>query len=374
MLSIDPIVHVTVTASSAAASPTVFDTPLLLAPLPEAAFREELRLLSFESAARAAEELSALGFAEDSVPVQTARKVFGASPAPSRLLCSLYPAEPETPAEALEAVLERTSAFYGLCLAGEETPETLCALARAVEAAEHPMVLFVPVTGSVAEAAAPGGLLSALRAASLSRVFAFFAETVSDIGAVLGTAMGLEQTHPDTAFSLCYKSVAGIAPADLTASQVRTLKDLSCNVYLTRGYTHRLLEPGCLSGGTRYDERLYLDRIASDLQEAAVALLAENPDRLPQTDDASAQFINRFSSVLIGYTTMGVLATAAWRGADAGPLSAGDPVENGFALWADPYDDQSDADRAARRAMPVHVALTLAGSLESVVIAVRVQG
>ena len=123
MLSIDPIVHVTVTASSAAASPTVFDTPLLLAPLPEAAFREELRLISFESAARAAEELSALGFAEDSVPVQTARKVFGASPAPSRLLCSLYPAEPETPAEALEAVLERTSAFYGLCLAGEETPE-----------------------------------------------------------------------------------------------------------------------------------------------------------------------------------------------------------------------------------------------------------
>ena len=84
--------------------------------------------------------------------------------------------------------------------------------------------------------------------------------------------------------------------------------------------------------------------------------------------------VRSFSSVRIGYTAMGVLATAAWRGADAGPLSAGDPVENGFALWADPYDDQSDADRAARRAMPVHVALTLAGSLESVVIAVRVQG
>jgi hypothetical protein len=145
-------------------------------------------------------------------------------------------------------------------------------------------------------------------------------------------------------------------------------------VYLTRGYTHRLLELGSTASGLRYDEVLYIDMISADLQNAAVALMAENPDRLPQTDDASAQFINRFSSVLIGYTAMGVLATAAWRGADAGPLSAGDPVENGFALWADPYDDQSDADRAARRAMPVHVALTLAGSLESVVIAVRVQG
>lgn len=373
MLSIDPIVHVTVTSSSAAASPTVFDTPLLLSALPEEDFREELRLLSFDSAAGAAAELSALGFTEDSVPVQTARKIFGASPAPSRLLFSLYPRESETPAEALEAVLEKTSAFYGLCLAGEENAETLCALARAVEAAEHPMVLFVPVTGPVSEAAAPGGLLSALKAASLSRVFAFYAESVSAVGAVLGTAMGLELTHPDTAFSLCYKTVAGIVPSDLTASEVRTLKDLSCNVYLTRGYTHRLLEPGCLTDGARYDERLYLDRIAADLQEAAVALLAENPDRLPQTDDASAQFINRFSSVLTGYTAMGVLAPAAWRGADAGPLSAGDPVENGFALWADPYDDQSEADRAAHRAMPVHVALTLAGSVESVVIMVNVQ-
>ena len=48
-------------------------------------------------------------------------------------------------------------------------------------------------------------------------------------------------------------------------------------------------------------------------------------------------------------------------------------LENGFALWADSYDDQSDADRAAHKAMPVQVALTLAGSIESIVITVNVQ-
>ena len=42
-------------------------------------------------------------------------------------------------------------------------------------------------------------------------------------------------------------------------------------------------------------------------------------------------------------------------------------------LWADSYDTQSEADRAAHKAMPVQVALTLAGSLESVVINVNVQ-
>ena len=118
---------------------------------------------------------------------------------------------------------------------------------------------------------------------------------------------------------------------------------------------------------------LYLDMIAEDLQNAAVSLLAENPDRLPQTDDASAQFMNAFSSVLIGYTNRGILATAPWRGAAVGSFSAGDYIENGFALWADSYDDQPEADRAAHKAVPIQCALTLAGSLESVVITVNVR-
>ena len=53
-------------------------------------------------------------------------------------------------------------------------------------------------------------------------------------------------------------------------------------------------------------------------------------------------------------------------------LRAGDTVENGYALWADSYDNQSDADRAAHKAVPVQVALVLAGSIESIVITVNV--
>ena len=46
--------------------------------------------------------------------------------------------------------------------------------------------------------------------------------------------------------------------------------------------------------------------------------------------------------------------------------------DTGFALWADSYDDQSDADRAAHKAVPVQVGLVLAGSIESIVITVNV--
>ena len=191
--------------------------------------------------------------------------------------------------------------------------------------------------------------------------------------ALMGTAMGLEQSHPSSAFSLCYKTVSGVLPSSLTESEAGAIQALGGNVYLTRGYTHLLLEKGTVASGARYDEVLYVDEIASALQDAAVTLLAENPDKLPQTDDSTAQFVNRFTSVLMSFTDRGILASGPWRGADTGPLSAGDTVENGFALWADSYDDQSDADRAAHKAVPVNAALLLAGSVESIVITVNVQ-
>ena len=162
-------------------------------------------------------------------------------------------------------------------------------------------------------------------------------------------------------------------PSELTQSQVDAIQALNGNVYVTRGYTHTMLEKASTPSGYRYDEVLYLDMIAESLQNAAVALLAENPDKMPQTDDASAQFMNAFSAVLIGYTNRGVLATAVWRGSSVGHLNAGDYLENGFTLWADSYDNQSEADRAAHKAVPIQAALTLAGSLESIVITVNVR-
>ncbi len=50
----------------------------------------------------------------------------------------------------------------------------------------------------------------------------------------------------------------------------------------------------------------------------------------------------------------------------------GDVVENGWLLWADSYDLQSDADRQAHKAMPIHAALCLAGSVETLVVNIDV--
>ena len=368
-LPIEPIARVVVNVSRSGAAPSAFDTGLLL--IRDAAFADSRRLAEVSSSAGAAAQLAEWGFGPASAPYAAAVKYFGASPAPFRLLLSCYPAS-ETLPEAVSAVLDLTPAFYGIAFGQEEADERILALDAALSAMTRQLVAFVPVTGDPDAAAAAGSLLRRLHEAGSDHAVPFFCAGVADAAALMGAAMGLTASHTSSAFSLCYKRLNGVLPSDLTESQAAAIESRGGNVYVTRGYTHHLLEKGTLASGLRYDEKLYLDMIAADLREAAVALLAENPDRLPQTDDTTAQFMNRFTAILSGYADRGILASGLWRGADAGPLVNGEPVENGFVLWADSYDDQSDADRAAHKAVPVQAGLVLAGSVESIVIAVNV--
>ena len=370
MLSISTIASVLVNVQRSAVQPTSFDTGLLL--VKDSSFAASKRLKSYANSAEAAAGLIEDGFSSSTEAYKAAQKYFASSPAPGRLLVSCYPAS-ESPSDALDAVLDRTSDFYGIALADTRTDAELLALETHVAGLDKPAMLFLALTGTPSSVAAANSLLDKLHAVNSRRVIATYASTVSDASAVMGTAMGLQAAHAASAFSLCYKPVGGMQPSALTQSQADAIENLGGNVYVTRGYTHTLLEKGSTPSGYRYDEVLYLDMIAEDLQNAAVSLLAENPDKLPQTDDASAQFMNAFSSVLIGYTNRGILATAPWRGSAVGSFSAGDYIENGFALWADSYDNQSEADRAAHRAVPIQCALTLSGSLESVVITVNVR-
>ena len=370
MLSISTIARVVVNASRTVSVPTSFDTGLML--LKDAHYAAAKRLRTYNSAAEAAAGLVADGFAATTEAYKAAVKYFSQSPAPGRLLVSCYPSS-ETPADALAALLDLTSDFYGVCLGAAETEDNLLALEAAISAQEKPCMLFLPLMGTAADVVVSGGLLDTLFSRSSSRSVCTYAAVLSDAAAVMGCAMGLQLASSASSFALCYKTLQGVTPSDLTQTQIDAIQALGGNVFVTRNYTFHLLEKGSTPSGLRYDEVLYMDMIAADLQSAAVSLLAQNTGKLPQTDDSTAMFINLFSGILAGYTARNVLASAEWRGAAVGPLQNGDIVENGFALWADSYDTQSEADRAAHKAMPIQVALTLAGSLESVVINVNVQ-
>ncbi len=370
MLSISTIARVVVNASRTVTVPSSFDTGLIL--VKDSNYAAAKRLRTYASSAEAAAGLVADGFNSSTEAYKAAVKYFAQSPAPGKLLVSHFPTS-ESPAQALAVLLDMTADFYGVMVGYTETDANLLSLDTAISAMEKPCVLFLPLTGTPASVVASGSLLDSLHVRGTKRVVATYAAALSDAAAVMGCAMGLQLANAASAFALCYKTMQGVTPSDLSQTQIDSIQALGGNVYVTRGYSFRLLEKGTTPSGYRYDEVLYMDMIAADLQAAAVSLLADNTGKMPQTDDSTAMFINRFSGILAGYTDRKVLASAAWRGPVTGPLQTGDIVENGFLLWADSYDSQSDADRQAHKAMPIQVALTLAGSLESVVINVNVQ-
>ncbi len=364
MLSNDSIVQVSVFASVGAASPTAYDTGLILAP------KGTGTTISAPKIYTSAADMLSDGFTSSDDACKAALKYFAASPSPTRLVVVTY-GSGTTPIAALDAAEESQTAFYGIFCC-DQTAETIASLSAHVLSMNGHYVCFYGVTGSAQDAISPSGIFAQQYGTTSRRSFGIYTVNPLDAAAVMGTAMGLALHNRSGAFSLCYKQVSGIQPAPLTESQVTALKALNANVYITRGYSRLMLENGTTASGLRYDEILYMDRIAGDLQDAAVILLTANSGKLAQTNETSAIFINRFSAILADYASAGVLATSVWRGAATGRIRPGDVIENGYALWADSYDAQSDADRAAHKAMPIHCALCLSGSVETLVLDINV--
>ena len=369
MLTLNALVDVRVNAAPPSAPGTRFSTGLILAPAGGETVTEAQRLRLFASADDMLSDASG-DFTASSPATLAAKACFAARPAPDRVYVSLYPSG-ESLADALDAALDRSGDFYAL-YATETDPEKLLALAAHLDTLDTPLVLFCGAAGPVAEATAGSGLLRRLHDLGSSRAVPLYGADACASAALMGTAMGLARERADTPFALCYKAVPGMAPTALNASELASLHALNANAYIIRGLNRQLLEKGTVASGLRFSEVHDMDRIAAGLREAALALLTGGTGRLPQTDETSALFINRFSAVLAEYAAGGYLATAPWRGGALGPLRPGDTVENGYQLWADSYDLQSDADRRACKAMPVHIALCLAGSVESLVINVDV--
>lgn len=376
MLSLSTIAKVVVNVSRTSRPHRMFDTGLILTPCTN--FTEAKRLLSFTSAAIAVTALQNAGFTSSDDVYKATIRYFGAFPTSTRLMVSCFPNtgnNAETYAEALAKVLDKTNSFYGIYAAGVSSASDYVAIDTYIRSSEHTMVQFVPAVGTVDSAVDDGSVMDLLHEAESDRSMVIYLGSSGDTSqaaAFMGMAMGLQASHADSSFMLCYQKCSGVSALTLSQEDVDDIQDLNGNVQIFRGYTHVLFEKGTMASGIRYDDILYLDMIANALQEEAISMIAESGVKLPQTDDSTAQFINRFGSILMGYTERNILATGKWRGLDIGPLSTGDYLENGYKMWADSYDMQSDADRAARKAMPINVALNFAGAIESIVISINV--
>ena len=70
--------------------------------------------------------------------------------------------------------------------------------------------------------------------------------------------------------------------------------------------------------------------------------------------------------------TNGLFAPGKWTGGDIGELTTGDTLTKGYYIYAESVDDQTQADREARKGVPIQVAAKLAGAVHYGTVAITV--
>lgn len=432
MLNIDPIVRVDVHVGSSMATSGVFDRGAILGSNPVAGvFDTGNRYKEYTSLA----EMVADGFLVTSPEYKAAEKYFSVDPAPAKVVMIYYFANPaaaddaeeystsetyqvgdyckhtdggetktymcntanttgawdaskwaevttvnENPSAAILDAIDQGADFYSVYLIAKEGESSanvktfIAGIASTLEG-RNKGTIFYGVTEDPASAVSQDGLFNSLKEVGAKRAIGMLcSEEEDDAAGLMGEAMGLSRVNVDTAFALCFKTVASATINSLTQTQVEAIKAVNGNVYVQRTKDRAYVENGAAATGLRFDEILYVDRMSYDIQQAIYEIIANSPTKLPQRNSTSTIFLNAIHEVLENYYAMSVLDTAEWRGASIpGMVEKGDFVDHGHAEYVDSFDNQSDTDRAAHKAMPITVLLCLTGSVESIVITVDVQ-
>ena len=88
--------------------------------------------------------------------------------------------------------------------------------------------------------------------------------------------------------------------------------------------------------------------------------------KVPQTDKGQVRLTAAVKQVCEQFVKNGFIASGQWRGDPVGTLESGDYLDLGYYVYSPSYDEQLQADREARKSVPISVAIKLAGAIHSV--------
>lgn len=175
-----------------------------------------------------------------------------------------------------------------------------------------------------------------------------------------------------TAITLMFKQQPGLLAENLTASQAQALKDKNCNVFVAYDNDTSILQHGTMVNGTFADILTGTDWLATTIQTELWNLFYTTTTKIPQTDAGVNLLVTKVERICNQAVNNGLLAPGVWNGPIFGALGAGDYLAKGFYVFAGRVDDQTQADRAARKAPPIQVAAKLAGAIHSVDLSITV--
>jgi hypothetical protein len=170
----------------------------------------------------------------------------------------------------------------------------------------------------------------------------------------------------NTAISLFYKTEPGIAPENLTDTQIGYLESYNVNVFVSYASGTPIIEPGITPSGQFIDTIVGADGLRTQIEANVFSILLAQQAKVPQTDAGVTTIETGVQSACQQYVTNGFGAPGTWNAGGFGTLIEGAYLDTGFYIYGEPIATQSEAQRAARICPPIQVAFKLAGAIDTV--------
>lgn len=367
-LKIDDVVNVVVSTSAVATPREGFNIGLIVGASEHITKEDRCKIYS------GLESMTDDGFVDSDPEYKAATLYFSQNPAPQKVIIGRRDAtSEETWVDAVKACKSANGSWYGCYCASDTALET--AEHQAIAAYIETIVAAYFFDDKTADDYGSGDsdVFSTLKKQSFKRSFGLFSKTAFAGAAAMGFAMGANDGTAGSAYTMAYKTLAGVSPDDLSETDVANLKSKNANYYVTRGSSYNVLESGVTASGAWFDEVIGLDQLSSDIQLACMDVLTGTRTKVPYTDAGAMQFVLACNEACEDALSRGFLAPGIWEGSTILELATGDTLESGFMCQAEPVAEQSSSQRSLRICPPIYVCVRLAGAIHSATIKVFVE-
>jgi hypothetical protein len=291
----------------------------------------------------------------------------------------------EQPADAALALMEASTVWYGLMFATTNVVSVAqnLAVAELVQGSVPTRIFGVTNgNGNTLSAAVANDISSLLQAGNYGRSFSQYSATSPAniqpyaIADILGI-MSVNFNQEDSTINVMWQQPQVVEAENISPSQANTLKSKNCNVYAEYDNNSAILQWGVMADGTPIDQRWGSDWFQNACQTAVYNLLYTAGTKVPQTTAGQNQEVSALAAVCGdtpgGAVYNGFAAPGVWNSETVfGSLTFGQYLPQGYYIYAEPIDSQPEADRIAREAPPVYIALKLAGAFDDANVIVTV--
>jgi len=368
-LPLEPVVNIIVNLAARAAVRKAFDLALIVGETTVIPTTERVRIYS------GVNEMLGDGFTVNDRLYKAAVLIFGQNKTPTRLAVGCI-GEGETPLQTMQACRDANGEWYVGIYCADATKEDHLAIAGYINATTPDSLYAYTTSDGDVPTNGDGNIFAAMKAKSYQRAIGQYSSKNDDaICAIIGWAMGAMTGTIGSSFTLAYKTEVGVETENssgvFASSAVEHIKANNGNVFINRGTYYDIFEDGRMADGTWFDEMIYLDKYKNDMQLGIMDLLYQN-NKVAQTEGGMTKIHNAIKEVCEEALKVGFIAPGVWKSVEILNLKYGDTLPNGYLIQSEPVDQQIQADREARKAPNIYVALKLAGAIHHVKVQIDV--